>query len=123
MDSSTPSALDWQPTISTGALRRPSRRPPPPWWQPALIVLLARWPVILATLAGLALLLAFGRVVASVVEQSHLQRRSVAAQHEVDWRCKLVREDARRAACLAQVAAAHGLRDLSSSQIQYHASR
>lgn len=101
----------WQATIApiaTGLATRRPRRPPLPWWRPALGVLLRRWPLILATLAGLGLLFAFGQVVAGVVVQGDLQRRFTAAQHEGGWRCR-PGDGAGRAACLAQVSASHGL--------------
>lgn len=99
----------WQATIATGMATRRPRRPLPPWWRPALGVLLRRWPLVLAALAGLGLLLVFGQVVAEVATQGELQHRSTAAQHEGGWRCGRQRDSASRAECLAQVAAAHGL--------------
>lgn len=109
-------APTWQATVIAEVVprrptrpRRHTRRPPPPTLRQWLLaVLLSRWPLILATAVGLALLLAFGQVVAGVVAQGELQRRAAAAQHESSWRCGQ-RDHVDRAACLTHVSVAHGL--------------
>lgn len=105
----------WQTTIATKVATRQlprQRRLQAPWWRPAVAGLLRRWPLMLAMLVGLGLLLAFGQVVAGVAAQGELLRRVTAAQHEGGWRCGRQRDGAGRAACLAEVSATHGLGSL-----------
>lgn len=67
------------------------------------------WPVwtgLLASLALLALLLAFHQVVEGGVQQGQLRRQADAVHADATWRCKALRGTAERRQCLAQLGAA-----------------
>jgi len=67
------------------------------------------WPVILATLIILGLLLTFHQVVRGAVQQSELRHKAAAKHTEVTWRCKLLRDLSESESCLLQLNAAdHG---------------
>ncbi len=61
------------------------------------------WPGLLATLAMLALLLAFHQVVRGAVEQGDLRRAATAARSDAAWRCNALGGLVKREACLLQL--------------------
>lgn len=64
------------------------------------------WPVILATLIILGMLLAFHQVVRGAVQQSELRHKTAAMHAEVTWRCKILRDLSESESCLSQLNAA-----------------
>jgi hypothetical protein len=91
---------------------------PPPAWRVVLPPLRPPvWPVVVAALLALGLLLAFHQVVAQVVVQADQQRAATLALHEIVWNCKLLQEPRERDGCLAQVSAAHQLRSRPGQRV------
>lgn len=60
-----------------------------------------RWPLLLALLALLGLLLAFQRVVHEGVRQGDLRRIAVTTHANDLWRCNVISNQARRESCHA----------------------
>jgi hypothetical protein len=78
------------------------------WWHRRLPFLMRSlpWPAIVATLAGVVMLVVFQSVVRGVVQQAD-SRRMIAATHaDAIWRCKTMPGRRARDDCLAQVMAA-----------------
>lgn len=63
-----------------------------------------RWSSLLALLVTFVLLLAFGHVVRQAVVQGELRRQANAALVQATWRCRMLPDSRRRAACLQQLA-------------------
>lgn len=61
------------------------------------------WPGIIATLAVLALLLAFQQVVRGAVQQAESRRVVAAAHADATWRCNALAGPGPRQGCLAQL--------------------
>jgi len=70
-------------------------------WPDALRLPLGQ--TILATLAGLGLLLAFHQVVLGAVQQGDLRRKATAIQAEAAWRCNALSGARSREICLMQL--------------------
>lgn len=67
------------------------------------------WPVMLATVTLLGLLLTFHQVVRGAVQQSESRHKAQAMHTEVTWRCNLLRDLRESESCLLQLNAAdHG---------------
>lgn len=62
------------------------------------------WSGLLALLATLVLLVTFGYVVRQAVAQGELRRQANAALVQATWRCRMLPDSRRRAACLQQLA-------------------
>jgi hypothetical protein len=78
------------------------------WWRGLPAPLQSRsWPLALACLTILALLLGFHQVVVSAVKQGELLRMTTATQSEALWRCRALHNAATRASCLQQLDEAH----------------
>jgi len=61
------------------------------------------WPVILATLVILGMLLAFHQVVRGAVQQSEVRHKAAHMHAEVTWRCKILRDLSESESCLLQL--------------------
>jgi hypothetical protein len=61
------------------------------------------WPVILATLVILGMLLAFHQVVRGAVQQSEVRHKAAHMHAEVTWRCKILRDLSESENCLLQL--------------------
>ena len=61
------------------------------------------WPVILATLLILGMLLAFHQLVRGVVRQSELRHKAVALHAEATWRCNNLRGRDASGNCLLRI--------------------
>lgn len=61
------------------------------------------WPRIAATVAGIALLIAFQQVVRAGVQQGDARRQAVAVRADAEWRCKALRKLSARVDCLLQL--------------------
>jgi hypothetical protein len=67
------------------------------------------WPVILATVTLLGMLLTFHQVVRGAVQQSESRHKAEAMRTEVTWRCNLLRDLRESESCLLQLNAVdHG---------------
>ena len=64
------------------------------------------WPVVLATVTLLGLLLTFHHVVRGAVQQSESRHKAEATHTEVTWRCNLLRDLRESESCLLQLNAA-----------------
>jgi hypothetical protein len=74
-------------------------------WRAALTALRPPgWPVAVAALLAVGLLLTFQQVVAHATVQAALRHTAMAAQHEAVSRCKLMPSRGDRDSCLADVA-------------------
>lgn len=79
------------------------------WHRLPAVARLQVWPVILATLIIVGMLLAFHQVVRGAVQQSELRHKTAAMHAEVTWRCKILRNLSESESCLSQLNAAdHG---------------
>ena len=61
------------------------------------------WPRIAATLASIALLIAFQQVVLAGVRQGDARRQAVAMHADAQWRCRALRRPSARVDCLLQL--------------------
>ncbi|RQP22968.1 hypothetical protein [Piscinibacter terrae] len=61
------------------------------------------WPLTLAVLTILALLLGFHSVVASAVQQGEALRSTALSRSQAQWRCHALNNDHQRARCLADL--------------------
>lgn len=61
-----------------------------------------RWPLILAALVALLLVLGIQQVVRQAVRQGELRRQEVAAHAEATWRCNFQRGKEKRDVCRVQ---------------------
>jgi hypothetical protein len=62
-----------------------------------------RWPLILAALAAMVLVLGIRQVVRQAVREGELRRQAVAAHAQALWRCNVQRGKDKREACKLQV--------------------
>jgi hypothetical protein len=65
------------------------------------------WPLTLATLTILGLLLGFHSVVASAVRQGEALRTTAFTRSQAEWRCHALNNDHQRARCLADLDQVH----------------
>lgn len=64
------------------------------------------WPLMLATLLILGLMLAFHQVASGAVQQGELRRKASAVLAEATWRCNSARASSIRDTCLQQLKSA-----------------